>query len=56
MSRAASGRIYLHSLVLEDTRAAAVYGQHSRAGKIPEIHQVIPGRIRAVLVRQQAGF
>jgi acyl-CoA hydrolase len=53
---AARDRIYSHSLVLEDGRAVAVYGQHSYVGKILEIHAELPGRIHIVLVRQPAGF
>ena len=53
---AARERIYQHSLVLEDGRAVAAYGQHSFVGKILEIHQELPGRIHVVLVRQAAGF
>jgi len=53
---AARDRIYQHSLVLEDARAVAAYGQHSYVGKILEIHQELPGRIHVVLVRQPAGF
>jgi acyl-CoA hydrolase len=49
-------RIYQHSLVLEDARAIAAYGQHSSVGKILEIHQELPGRIHIVLIRQVAGF
>jgi acyl-CoA hydrolase len=49
-------RIYQHSLVLEDARAQAAYGQHSSVGKVLEIHQELPGRIHIVLVRQPAGF
>ena len=49
-------RIYQHSLVLEDARAIAAYGQHSSVGKILEIHQELPGRIHIVLIRQAAGF
>jgi LUD domain len=49
-------RIYQHSLVLEDARAIAAYGQHSQVGKIMEIHSELPGRIHIVLVRQVAGF
>jgi len=41
---AARERIYQHSLVLEDARAQAAYGQHSAVGKILEIHQELPGR------------
>jgi hypothetical protein len=53
---AARERIYQHSLVLEDARAIAAYGQHSQVGKIMEIHSELPGRIHIVLVRQVAGF
>src|SRR5690242_3154660 len=53
---AARERIYQHSLVLEDGRAVAAYGQHSFVGKILEIDQELPGRIYVVLVRQPAGF
>jgi acyl-CoA hydrolase len=53
---AARERIYQHSLVLEDARAIAAYGQHSYVGKIMEIHQELPGRIHIVLVREPAGF
>jgi acyl-CoA hydrolase len=53
---AARERIYQHSLVLEDARAVAAYGQHSYVGKILEIGQELPGRIHVVLVRQAAGF
>src|SRR5271169_1028711 len=53
---AAHERIYQHSLVLEDARAIAAYGQHSSVGKILEIHQELPGRIHIVLIRQQVGF
>jgi hypothetical protein len=49
-------RIYQHSLVLEDARAIAAYGQHSSVGKILEIHQDLPGRIHIVLIRQLVGF
>ena len=49
-------RIYQHSLILEDARAQAAYGQHSSVGKILEIHQELPGRIHIVLVRQSVGF
>ena len=49
-------RIYQHSLPLEDVRAQAAYGQHSRVGKILEIHWDLPGRIHIVLIRQQVGF
>jgi len=53
---AAHERIYHHSLVLEDARAIAAYGQHSRVGKILEIHEELPGRIHIVLIRQVVGF
>jgi hypothetical protein len=53
---AAHERVYQHSLVLEDARAIAAYGQHSSVGKILEIHQELPGRIHIVLVRQAVGF
>jgi hypothetical protein len=53
---AARERIYQHSLVLEDARAIAAYGQHSQVGKILEIHQELPGRIHIVLIRQVVGF
>jgi hypothetical protein len=53
---AAHERIYQHSLILEDARAQAAYGQHSSVGKILEIHQEQPGRIHIVLIRQPVGF
>jgi hypothetical protein len=53
---AASERIYEHSLLLEDARAYAAYGQNSVVGKILEIHQETPGRIHVVLIRQVVGF
>jgi acyl-CoA hydrolase len=53
---AARERIYQHSLVLEDSRAIAAYGQHSSVGKILEINQELPGRIHVVLIRQVVGF
>jgi len=53
---AARDRIYGHSLVLEDARAIAAYGQHSSVGKMLEIHSELPGRIHIVLVRQVVGF
>jgi hypothetical protein len=49
-------RIYQHSLVLEDARAVATYGQNSSVGKILEIHQELPGRIHVVLIRQAVGY
>jgi acyl-CoA hydrolase len=53
---AAHERIYQHSLVMEDARAIAAYGQHSSVGKVLEIHQELPGRIHIVLIRQVVGF
>jgi acyl-CoA hydrolase len=53
---AARERVYQHSLVLEDARAIAAYGQHSQVGKMLEIHQEMPGRIHIVLIRQPVGF
>jgi acyl-CoA hydrolase len=53
---AAHERIYQHSLVLEDARAIAAYGQHSSVGKVLEIHAELPGRIHIVLIRQVVGF
>src|SRR6266545_4469523 len=53
---AARGRIYQHSLVLEDARAVAAYGMSSRVGKLLEIHQEDPDRIHIVLIRQAVGF
>jgi hypothetical protein len=53
---AARQRIYQHSLILEDARAIAAYGQHSAVGKILEIHQDQPDRIHLVFVRQRVGF
>jgi acyl-CoA hydrolase len=53
---AAHERIYQHSLILEDARAYAAYGQNSSVGKILEIHQEAPGRIHVVLIRQSVGF
>jgi acyl-CoA hydrolase len=53
---AAHQRIYQHSLKLEDARAQAAYGQHSKVSKILEIHQELPGRIHIVLIRQVVGF
>jgi hypothetical protein len=49
----ASGRF---TLILEDARAQAAYGQHSSVGKVLEIHQELPGRIHVVLIRHAAGF
>jgi hypothetical protein len=53
---AARQRIFEHSLVLEDARAIAAYGQNSFVGKILEIHQELPGRIHIVLMRQSVGY
>jgi hypothetical protein len=53
---AARDRIFQHSLMLEDARAIAVYGQNSFVGKILEIHQEQPGRIHIVLVCKAVGF
>ena len=53
---AAHERIYKHSLILEDARAYAAYGQNSYVGKVLEIHQELPGRIHVVLIRQLVGF
>jgi hypothetical protein len=53
---AAHERIYKYSLILEDARATAAYGQNSSVGKILEIHQELPGRIHVVLIRQSIGF
>ncbi|MDQ1486200.1 MAG: hypothetical protein QOJ62_1893 [Actinomycetota bacterium] len=54
--QAAHERIYQHSLILEDARAIAAYGQNSSVGKILEIHQDMPGRTHVVLIRQPVGF
>lgn len=53
---AARERIYQHSFKLEDARALRAYGQHTRIGKILEIHRDDPGRIHVVLVRVAIGF
>jgi hypothetical protein len=53
---AAHERIREHSFKLEDARAFEAYGQHSRVGKILEIHEEDPGRIHIVLVRAAVGF
>jgi hypothetical protein len=53
---AAHKRIREHCLELEDARAMEAYGQHSRVGKILEIHQENPGRIHVVLIQRQVGF
>ena len=53
---AARERIFEHSLILEDARAVAAYGQNSFVGKILEIHQELPDRIHVVLIRQVVGF
>jgi acyl-CoA hydrolase len=49
-------RIYKHSLILEDARAIAAYGQNSSVGKVLEIHQELPDRIHVVLIRQAVGY
>jgi hypothetical protein len=49
-------RLYKHSLVLEDARAIAAYGQNSSIGKVLEIHQETPGRIHVAIIRQVVGF
>jgi len=49
-------RIYNHSLILEDARALAAYGQNSFVGKVLEIHQELPGRVHVILIRQLVGF
>jgi hypothetical protein len=53
---AAHDRIYQHSLILEDARAYAAYGQNSYVGKVLEIHQELPGRIHIVLIRKSIGY
>src|SRR5438093_11324887 len=53
---AARERIYQHSLVLEDARAIAAYGQNSFVGKILQIHQELPGRTHIVLILKSVGF
>jgi hypothetical protein len=53
---AAHERILEHCLPLEDARTMEAYGQHSRVGKILEIHQEDPGRIHIVLIRRAVGF
>jgi hypothetical protein len=55
-AEAARKRIYEYSFPLEDARSLAAYGVNSRVGKILEIHQEDPGRIRVVLIRQAVGF
>jgi len=55
-AEAARERIIEHSLILEDARAYAAYGQNSFIGKVLEIHQEQPGRIHVVLIRQSVGF
>jgi YkgG family uncharacterized protein len=49
-------RISEHSLPLEEARAWAAYGQHSRVGKILTIHEETPGRIHIVLAPREVGF
>jgi acyl-CoA hydrolase len=53
---AAHERIHEHCFPLEDARALEAYGEHSRVGKILEIHQEDPGRIHVVLIRRRVGF
>lgn len=53
---AAHERIYEHSLVLEDSRAYAAYGQNSSVGKVLEIHLETPGRTHIVLIKQVVGY
>jgi L-lactate utilization protein LutC len=53
---AAHERIYQHCFTLEDARALEAYGNHTRVGKILEIHQEDPGRIHVVLIRAVVGF
>jgi acyl-CoA hydrolase len=53
---AAHERVYEHSLILEDARALAAYGQNSFVGKVLEIHQELPGRVHVILIRQLVGF
>jgi hypothetical protein len=53
---AAHERIHEYCLELEDARAMEAYGQHSRVGKILEIHREDPGRIHVVLIQRQVGF
>jgi acyl-CoA hydrolase len=54
--KAAHERVYEHSLILEDARALAAYGQNSFVGKVLEIHQELPGRVHVILIRQLVGF
>jgi hypothetical protein len=54
--KTAQERIFEHSLLLEDARAYAAYGQHSCVGKVLEIHQETCGRIHIVLIRLAVGF
>jgi hypothetical protein len=56
VTSAARDRVYQHSLVPEDARAQAAYGQHSTVGKLLEIHSELQGRIHIVLVRQVVGY
>lgn len=53
---AAHERIYEHCFKLEDARVLEAYGEHSRVGKILEIHREDPGRIHVVLIRRRVGF
>jgi hypothetical protein len=54
--KTAQERIFEHSLLLEDARAYAAYGQHSCVGKVLEVHQETCGRIHIVLIRLAVGF
>ena len=53
---AARGRIYEHSLKLEDARSLAGYGANSRVAKLFDIHQEDLGPIFIVLIRRHFGF
>jgi hypothetical protein len=53
---AAHERIHEHCFELEDARALAAYGSHTRVGKILEIHEEDPGRIHVVLIHRRIGF
>jgi hypothetical protein len=55
-AEAARERIFERSLILEDARAYAAYGQNSFVGKILEIHQELPDRIHVTLIRRVVGF
>ena len=50
-------RIYEYALPLEDARAQAAYGIHSRVNKVLIINgEIAPGRITVVLVDEVLGF